>query len=142
MFLALFQYMQKQLSRGILRTRCSGNMQQIYQRIPMPKCDFNKVAFIEITFWHGCSPVNLLHISRTSFQIISGPLLLYRFQNGFVSSNGLIRFYAMVIHFSWLTLLIKKIQTYFFEFEAFNLLIYLFIYLFIHWNFIYSQIYV
>ena len=27
----------------------------------MPKCDFNKVA------WHGCAPVNLLHIFRTSF---------------------------------------------------------------------------
>ena len=23
--------------------------------------------FIEITLWHGCSPVNLLHIFRTSF---------------------------------------------------------------------------
>ena len=23
--------------------------------------------FIEITFWHGCSPINLLHIYRTSF---------------------------------------------------------------------------
>ena len=27
----------------------------------MPKCDFNKVAL------HGCSPVNLLYIFRTSF---------------------------------------------------------------------------
>ena len=37
----------------------------------MPKCDFNKVAlqsnFIEIALWHGCSPVNLLHIFRTPF---------------------------------------------------------------------------
>ena len=24
--------------------RCSENMQQIYRRTPMPKCDFNKVA--------------------------------------------------------------------------------------------------
>ena len=23
--------------------------------------------FIEITLWHGCSPVNLLHIFRTNF---------------------------------------------------------------------------
>ena len=30
----------------------------------MPKCDFNKVA---ITLWNGCSPVDLLHISRTPF---------------------------------------------------------------------------
>ena len=50
----------------------------------MPKYDFSKVAlatsqenthgevisisnFIEITLWHGSSPVNLLHILRTSF---------------------------------------------------------------------------
>ena len=35
----------------------------------MPKCDFNKgaVQLSEITFWHGCSPVKLLHIFRASF---------------------------------------------------------------------------
>ena len=33
----------------------------------MPKCDFIKIAsnFIEVALWHGCSPVNLLHIFRT-----------------------------------------------------------------------------
>ena len=37
----------------------------------MPKCDFNKVAK------HGCSPVNLLHIFRTTFlRNTSGWLLL------------------------------------------------------------------
>ena len=35
---------QKQPSRGALKKRCSENMQQIYWRTPMPKCDFNKVA--------------------------------------------------------------------------------------------------
>ena len=35
---------QKQPSRVVFRKRCSANMQQIYRRIPMPKCDFNKVA--------------------------------------------------------------------------------------------------
>ena len=35
---------QKQLHRGVPRKRCSENMQQIYRRTPMPKCDFNKVA--------------------------------------------------------------------------------------------------
>ena len=35
--------MQKQPFRGVLRKRCSENMQQIYRRTPMPKCDFNKV---------------------------------------------------------------------------------------------------
>ena len=33
---------QKQPSRGVLRKRCSENMQQIYRRALMPKCDFNK----------------------------------------------------------------------------------------------------
>ena len=43
----------------------------------MPKCDFNKVTFIEITLRHGCPPVNLLHISRTPFlKNTSGWLLL------------------------------------------------------------------
>ena len=36
--------LQKQPPRGVLRKRCSENMQQIYRRTPMPKCDFNKVA--------------------------------------------------------------------------------------------------
>ena len=34
---------QKQPPRGYLSKRCSENMQQIYGRSPMPKCDFNKV---------------------------------------------------------------------------------------------------
>ena len=46
----------KQPPRGVPRKRCSENMQQIYRRTPMPKCDFNKVAsnFIEIALPHGC----------------------------------------------------------------------------------------
>ena len=35
---------QKQPSRGALSKRCSENMQQIYRRTPMMKCDFNKFA--------------------------------------------------------------------------------------------------
>ena len=35
---------QKQSSRGVVRKRSSGNMQQNYRRTPMPKCDFNKIA--------------------------------------------------------------------------------------------------
>ena len=35
---------QKQPSRSVLIKRCSENMQQIYRRTPMPKCDFNKAA--------------------------------------------------------------------------------------------------
>ena len=36
---------QKQLFKGVLRKMCSENMQQIYWRTPMPKCDFNKSCF-------------------------------------------------------------------------------------------------
>ena len=66
--------------KGVLRKSCSENMQEIYRRTPMPKCNFNKVAsnFVEITHCHGCYAVNLLHIFRTSFpENTSGGLLLY-----------------------------------------------------------------
>ena len=36
---------QKQPSKGVLKKRCYENMQQICRRTPMPKCDFNKVAY-------------------------------------------------------------------------------------------------
>ena len=76
----LLQHLQKQPSRGVLRKRCSENMQQIYMRTPMPKCDFNKFAllynFIEIALQHGCSHVNLLHIFRTPFLHNNRRLLL------------------------------------------------------------------
>ena len=35
---------QKQPVRGVLRNRCSENIQQIYRRTPLLKCDFTKVA--------------------------------------------------------------------------------------------------
>ena len=35
------------------KEKCSENMQQIYQRTPMPKCDFNKVA-IELWIIVNC----------------------------------------------------------------------------------------
>ena len=36
--------LQKQPLRGVFEKRCSENMQQIYRRTPIPKCNFNKVA--------------------------------------------------------------------------------------------------
>ena len=49
---------------------------RIYGRTPMPKRDF-KSNFIEIALWHGCSPVNLLHIFRAPLpNNTSGRLLL------------------------------------------------------------------
>ena len=43
-FDTIVKYIQKQPSRDVVRKRCSENVQQIYWRTPMPKCDFNKVA--------------------------------------------------------------------------------------------------
>ena len=45
----------------------------------MPKFDLKLQSnFIEIALRHGCSPVNLLHIFRTSFyKNTHGGLLLY-----------------------------------------------------------------
>ena len=37
-------YKQRHPPRGVLSKRCSDNMQQIYRRTPIPKCDLNKVA--------------------------------------------------------------------------------------------------
>ena len=58
---------QKQSSRGVLRKRCSENMQQIYRRTLMSKCDFNKVP--EVFLGKGV---------RTSAWVFS-----YKFQNFF-----------------------------------------------------------
>ena len=44
---------QKQPPKGVPRKRCSENMQQIYRRPPMPKCDFNKVA--KQLYWNSTS---------------------------------------------------------------------------------------
>ena len=41
---AKLSILEKQSSRGVLGKRCSEYMQQNYRRIPMAKCDFNKVA--------------------------------------------------------------------------------------------------
>ena len=38
------KHFQKQPPRDVLKKRCSENIQQIYRRTPMPKCEFNKVA--------------------------------------------------------------------------------------------------
>ena len=76
---------------GVCINRTSENMQEIYWRRAMPKCLFNKVAsnFTEITFWLGCSTVNLLHIFKTPFpKNTSGGLLLSCFQNRYFLRNA------------------------------------------------------
>ena len=61
----------KQPPSVVPRKRRYENMQQIYRRTPMPKCNF------KITLRHGCSPVNLLLIFRTPFlKNTTGCLLL------------------------------------------------------------------
>ena len=78
-FLFIDRSIQKQPRRSVLRKRCSKVMQQIYRRAPMPKRSFNEVAsnFIEIALRHGCSPINLLHISGKPFPKNTSGVLLY-----------------------------------------------------------------
>ena len=42
---------QKQPSRDVLKERYSENMQQIYRKTPMPKCNFSKVALLGKVFF-------------------------------------------------------------------------------------------
>ena len=44
---------QKHTSRSVLRKRCPENMQQIYGRTLIPKCDFNKIA--KQLYWNQTS---------------------------------------------------------------------------------------
>ena len=73
-------HFQKQPFRGVPTKSCSENMQQIYRRTLMSKCNF-----IEITLLDGCSPVNLLHILRTPFRRNTSWWLLPHFTNVFIS---------------------------------------------------------
>ena len=78
--------LQKQPSRGVLRKRCSENMQQIYSKHQGRSAISVKLPcnFIEITLLHGCSPVNLLHVLRAPFlKNTSRRLLLKLYQNPF-----------------------------------------------------------
>ena len=62
--------LQKQSSRYFLRKSCSENMHQIYKRTPCRSVISIKLPYnsIEIIFWHGCSPVNLLRSFTTSLE--------------------------------------------------------------------------
>ena len=50
---AFYNMKEKQSARGALIKRCSENVQQIYRRTPMSKCDFNKFALQ--TYWNRLS---------------------------------------------------------------------------------------
>ena len=73
---------QKQPPRGVFRKSCSENMQRIYRRTPWQSVISIKLQsnFIEIKFWHGCSPVNLLHIFRKPFSQNTSKRLLLRYR--------------------------------------------------------------
>ena len=69
----------KQLSRGVLSKSCSENMLKFTGEHSCRSVISIKLLcnFIEIALWHGCSPVNLLNIFRTTFsKNTSGWLLL------------------------------------------------------------------
>ena len=77
------------LQRGVIKKRHSENVQHIYTRTPMSKCNrTSAILRIEIVLRHGCSPVNLLHIFRIPFyKNTSGGLLLpgqYQIQNSHI----------------------------------------------------------
>ena len=60
--------------------RCSENMQQIYMRTPMSKCDFNKVT--KQVYWnHTSAWVNLLRIFRAPFTKNTSERLLLNFRS-------------------------------------------------------------
>ena len=68
-FMEQYHNQQKQPSRHVLRKSCFENMQQIYRRIPMPKCNFNRVA-------------KQLYWNHTSAWVFSCKFVAY-FQNSF-----------------------------------------------------------
>ena len=58
---------QKQPSRGVLTKRCSKNTQQTCRKTRICRSVISRKLLCNIILWHVCSPVNLLHIFRTSF---------------------------------------------------------------------------
>ena len=69
---------QKHPSRGVLTKKFPENVQQITGEHPYRGAISMKLLcnFIEITTWHGCSPVKLLHIFRTPFPKSTSEYLL------------------------------------------------------------------
>ena len=69
----------KQPYRGVLKKRSPENMQQIYRRTPMSKCDFNKV--VKQLYWNHTSPWVFFckcaaYFQKTFLKNTSGWLLL------------------------------------------------------------------
>ena len=66
----VYRKLQKQLSRDAFSKRCSQNMQTIYGRTPLTKCDFKFAAYFQISFLKNTSRWLLLKL------IIWYPLLI------------------------------------------------------------------
>ena len=96
--LKALQELQKQPTRGILGKRCSENMQQIYKRTLILKCDF-----IEITLRHGCSPVNCCIFSEHLFLGIILVGCLWNYNYIFVKWIKKVIVFCIEYFFCWCT---------------------------------------
>ena len=63
---------QKQFFRGVLRKRCSENMQQIHRRTPMPKCDSIKLQRCYISLKYVLNSNMNLKSKRLLYKQIRG----------------------------------------------------------------------
>ena len=109
----------KQLSRGVLSKSCSENMLNFTGEHSCRSVISIKLLcnFIEIALWHGCSPVNLLNIFRTTFsKNTSGWLLLKTHTNQSIQQaflhcqykNNLQTFKSSSWNYSWFFSLKEK----------------------------------
>ena len=69
----------KQPSRGVLEKWCSENMQQIYRKTPMPKCDFKKFKNC-VSPKCICSSEKIQHLNFSSVVIFN---ILIKIKNNF-----------------------------------------------------------
>ena len=76
--------LKKHPSRSVLRKRCSENLQS---------------NFIEITLRHGCSPVNLLYISKTPFPKSTSDRLILVLQFNYFTVRNIFHIQILVIPF-------------------------------------------
>ena len=98
-------YLLKQPLRGVLKKRCSENMQQFIGKHPCRSAISIELPSnsIEITLRHGCSPINLLHIFRAPFPTRSFGLLLLYFLQSVSTKTGLEyrRFFEKVFRYNY-----------------------------------------
>ena len=57
----IIRYGKRQSPKGVLKSSCSANMQQLYRRTPIPKCDFNK-------YYNSMKVDNHISIAYTCFE--------------------------------------------------------------------------